>query len=100
MRALSFIPVRPVAVQQIFGHVRFHRILFVFFVALLVARIVVILRTRRAVDAIWKHRRRKQNGLAVRRPFHNVGAGGKFRQWMRFTAFHGKEIDLRIAASR
>src|SRR5258708_9388844 len=46
MGALAFVPMRPVAIQEMLRHVRFHLILFFFFLAFLVALVVVVYGSR------------------------------------------------------
>src|ERR1700739_528412 len=91
MAALAFTPVFPMAEQQVIVDARLHLALFFLFVALAVAGVVL---------AIEIHGRSKCYGLSVRRPLKKVGARRKCRQFLRFAAFHRKQVHLRIAVAR
>ncbi len=90
MTALALIPVVPVAIEQVLGDMRFHFVLFFFFVALFVACIVFAIR----VDA-----RRESECFSIGRPLHDIHAGRDARPRMRFAAIQREKIDLRVAGT-
>src|SRR5579862_8636106 len=91
MAAFAFVPMRPMAIEQMFRNVRLYFVFFFFSIAFAVAIVIF---------TIGINSGRKRDRLSVWRPFHDVRAGREMRQWLRLAAIHRQEIDLRIAAAR
>src|ERR1700738_3213193 len=91
MAALTFVPVGPMAVEQLLVNMRFHFVFFFFRIARGAAGVVL---------AIGINRGSESNIFSIWRPSENIRAARQRCQFARLSAAHAQYVDLRISVPR